>query len=214
MKKIIFATLLTSLLVVGAALAVSADSDVNEGYHTIEGMQRVTATSSMSPDYTGKGDTSLVFDHDLETSCSFDLSGKEKKIVTIQVGSLKSEIIEKFSGIFTGVDGTEIAVAVYATDDPTLSTWTQFAVKNQVNDGKWSVFKIDGIEKGYAFYRFEFEILEGDSFTVSELALFRTMDGPNEDSPLAEVAENLPLYEKEQWRKVVKMTGFMGRRPI
>lgn len=198
MKKKILSALLAAAMLVSFAVCAGA-TELPEDYfvHQLDGMDRVIVTSSYSPDSDGKIDTAPLFDHRTETGCMFDFADSESKTFTLYIGSRDSEIVNKFSGLFAGVEGTEVEIAFYATDNSELTEWTMLDVHPLVKDGDWHVIEVENIEKGYAFYRIDFTLLTGDSFGILELSLFRTAVEKEETNAPSSV-----LFEREQWRKV------------
>lgn len=203
MKKKIVSAVLAAVMLLSLAVCASADV-LPEDYfvHRLDGMDRVLVTSSYSPDGDGKIDTAPLFDHRTGTGCMFDFTDSESKTFTLYIGSRDSEIVNKFSGLFAGAEGTEVEIAFYATDNPELTEWTMLDVRPLEKDGDWHVIEVENIEKGYAFYRIDFTLLTGDSFGILELSLFREAvqkDG-NDDSAKT-------LFDREQWRKVPIKNG-------
>lgn len=204
-KKILSALLAAAMLVSFAVCAGAAELPEDYFVHQLDGMDRVLVTSSYSPDNDGKIDTAPLFDHRTGTGCMFDFTDSESKTFTLYIGSRNSEIVNKFSALFAGDEGTEVEIAFYATDDAELNEWTAFDIHPLVKDGDRHVLEVENIEKGYAFYRIDFKLLTGDSFGILELSLFRTAVEKEENNAPSPI-----LFEREQWRKV----PVRGKRPF
>ena len=194
MKKKIITVIIASILLITSAAVAHAAADIPEDYELLmlDGFDRVLATSSYSPDCKDAAGTSPLFDHRTGTACSFDLSDRDEKVVTVYVASRTKEIVERFACLTDG----DASVRFYATNDADLKEWKEFDIKAVENSGEWAVFEVEDIDEGYAFYRIEFEVSEGDTLAVKELALFRT----SEKSPSGSEPKN--VFEKEPWRKL------------
>lgn len=204
MKKIVIALVFAVLLIASAAIAVNA-AELPDDYivHTIEGMDRIYVTSSDCPDYKPQVNTSLVFDHLTDTGITFDLSESETKTVSLIAASRDNEVLKMFSGLFGGEDGTIIEIALFMSNDPSLEEWTPVNVYTLPKDGDWYVFFIDDLDEGYSFYRFDFEMTAGDSFTLKEFSLFKAAD----ETSLPYKPDSKVVTEREPWRKTWALNG-------
>lgn len=211
MKKNIIAIILAVLMLVSAAANVFADEIIPEDYlvYTIDGMQRVRVTSSYCPTFGDDADTSLVVDHRTGTGLTFDFTGKEdaEKTVSIILASRDAEPIEKAALLVYHDVETIVELELYATNDPEQATWTRITTSNESEDGDWKIIKIEGAEEGFAFYRFDFIIDQGEKFDVNEFALFRTAEKAEQTVDKSK----LPLFEREPWRKAAALSKGLRR---
>lgn len=181
-SKKVCSALLAAVMLLAFAVCVNAAEDYC--LYSVDGMARTVVSSSYSPDL-GAGETSLLFDHRTGTSCTLS------NTVSLYVGSRESEIVDSFAVLADG----KVRITMYATDNAELTDWVAFKLSSADEDGDWSIYKVDGIERGYAFYRFDLEVADGESAAVAELALFHTdADKSAEVSPV--------VFEREMWRKV------------
>lgn len=69
--------------------------------------------------------------------------------------------------------GTVVGINIYATNDNTLTDWYQLKVNNPAEDKDgFKVFTVKDYVRKFSYFRFEFVILTGNSFSLSEAALY------------------------------------------
>ena len=205
MRRKVISVILASVMLVSFAVSIFA-SDLPEDYclYKIDGMQRVFATSSYSPEHKDAIDTALIFDHRTGTGITFDYTGKDEKKFSIIIGSLDHEKIEKIAMLVEHDENTSVDVALYVCIDASFTAWMPVSLNGEGKTDGWNIISVGELTQGYAFYRLDFDIIEGESFDIKEIALFRTAEKP------AEVVDSsaLPFYEKEQWRKALVLKNF------
>ena len=79
--------------------------------------------------------------------------------------------VDLFAAKISGEHYTSIEVTVYASNDN--AEWVQLNVSQPMEQNGFQVFYMAGDGERYTFYRFDFKMIMGDSFTLSELALFK-----------------------------------------
>lgn len=198
MKKIISAVIavLTALLSLTAVFAV----DLPEDYclYSIDGLERYTVVSSLSPEYDTALDTSLILDHRTGTGLDFALDEKFFDTVSINFSFEEAFELEKIAILVEHDENTSVEVALFAADDPESNVWVPVSLEGDGKDGKWDLINVGEMSKEFKVYRLTFEIKEGETYSIKEIAFFKTPEKPA--APV--VDKNAPLLEKEQWRKV------------
>lgn len=174
MKKIgmLALSLAASVLLSTAAFAADVEND-GVSATVVEGKERVTVASSVS-DLGAEYDISNIFDSDSSTGLMFSFGEEnETKVVNIYTALSGRAVADTYALMVGGESGTVIAVNVYGTNDSTLSDWYQLQVVNPaVEQDGFKVFEVKEFARKYAYYRFEFVLLSGEYFTISELALY------------------------------------------
>ncbi|MGN1408895.1 MAG: hypothetical protein ACI4XJ_01840 [Eubacteriales bacterium] len=173
MKKIgmLALSLAASILLSATAFAADVEKE-NIAATVVEGKERLAVTSAVS-DYRTDCDMSAIFDCDSTTAAEFKFDEGEEKAVNVYTALSGRAVSDTFALMIGGESGTVVAVNVYGTNDSTLDDWYQLKVINPAaeQDG-FKVFEIKEFARKYAYYRFEFILLQGDYFTLSELALY------------------------------------------
>lgn len=215
MKKIV--SILVSLIIL-ATMAVSASAldatpdiaanpakSADAGgyvFYTVEGMEHITVTSSNCPLMTSKTGSAVLFDHNKDTGYTFTFKEGEEKTVTVYAASRECLILDRLATI-AGAPGTTFNVTVYGTDDASLKDWTLLGnTPVGIDDDGFAVRDIPGIDKGYAFYRIDFTLKEGNEITVSEIALMTSHIGPAA-KPESEKKDSAALLERDP-RRIVR----------
>lgn len=173
MKKIgmLALSLAASMLLSTAAFAVDVENE-NIAATVVDGKERVTVTSAVS-DLGEECDVSSVFDCDSSTGLMFSFGEDSEKTVNIYTALSGRTVADTYALMIGGESGSVIAVNVYGTNDNTLSDWYQLQVINPaVEQDGFKVFEVKEFARKYAYYRFEFVLLSGEYFTLSELALY------------------------------------------
>ena len=197
MKK---AALLALVLALAAIFAVSVSAADEEpfAFLELEGMTEITVTSSVNS--TEDVSSAAFFDKLISTGAAFTVSGDNRTLsVYTATGIPKS--LSAFAAYLQGETGTVIGVNVFGTNDSSLENWTTVlpaGVPSEI-DG-FRVFPVDDPMVGFAFYRFDFTVADGDGFILSELALYAVESDEPElvFAPLTSVepGETLPLIPK------------------
>lgn len=168
---------------------------------TVDGMERIIVTSSDSsiPGTSDKVDTTVFFDGKSSTGCTIgfieipapaldengepivdeayaDVEIATEKTLSIYTATRVPEALQTVAALLDGEVGTVLGVSVYATNDSLLMDWTQLTVINPVEkvDG-YCVFEIAEEPVAYSFYRIDINLVEGNSFDLSELILFKNI---------------------------------------
>lgn len=167
-----------------------------EAYPVIEGFDYVYISSSVS---SVPGDIGFLFDGSTKTLCNLDMSDlpAEGRSVSIYATSVGPFTLTALAGVFSSTEeNTKMQVAVYGTNDSLLVDWNKIELSQNIYElGDYVVFTNNDYEEGaeapaepavYQFYRIDITLLEGSSFALSELVLFRT---PGELVPTKYVEE-------------------------
>lgn len=173
MKKIgmLALTLAASMLLSTAAFAAGAEKE-DIAATVVEGKERVAVTSSVS-DFGAEYDMGDIFDCDASTALKFSFDEEDEKAVNVYTAISGRAVVDTFAVMVGGESGTVVAVNVYGTNDSTLNDWYQLQVINPaVEQDGFKVFEVKEFARKYAYYRFEFILLSGEYFTLSELALY------------------------------------------
>lgn len=201
MKKFIQIISVVLAVVLCSAVIVAADTIESSGktYYYEKGTERLTVTSSYSPELSAEVSTAVFFDHSKDTGVTFDFSEADEKTVSVLIGSRQSEQLAAFGIIMDVPEDTTVKVSVYATDDADFNEWTEVKAEATGNDGTYSSYKVSGIDKGYAFYKFVFEVTEGDEFSLAEISLLK----PEAKTTLPSAAgtPSSTIRGQEMWRK-------------
>lgn len=196
MKKLRLTAMLLAML---AAMAVTVNAEepvaeVTEVTETAEetvdvtaeisfpGMLPVVVTSSISQPMV---DTSLFLDGISVTGYELQVNEEEeKRTFSLYTAFRVRDYVDLFAAQMNDGDAedgtTLVSVAVYGTNDEETLGWTQLDVTDPTEESGFYVFDIVGNEEKYAFYRFDFTVEMGDSFTLTEIALFKQDRGEPE----------------------------------
>ena len=186
--------LAAAFLAVGAAAAetpaptaLPADAKLAEPIPVIpEGMLRLPVTSALAED---KSDLSVLFDGKADTGLTPTFAEGEEAVFSFRTATGIAKILSGFAVITEGEEGTVLNVRVSGSNDGMAdpADWTPIALRFPVvkTEG-YNVFSAAEPEEGwktaekFAFYRFEFSVEEGTSFSISELLLIRPDTGEPE----------------------------------
>ena len=207
MKRKIISLAIAVVLILSAVITVSA-AELPEDYCylTLDGMDRVTITSSSAYNTNEKYDTSLILDHLTGTGNTFVFT-KDKfdpKTVSIIFASREREKVEKFALLVEHDEVTSVEVSLFVTNDPEFATWMPVSIDGDGEKDGWKIVSTDGLESGFAYYRITFKVIDGTSFSLKEAAFFRTA----EDKPAPKPADSKPAaktdgkFEPEMWMKM------------
>lgn len=142
-------------------------------YVTIDGKEKVTVTSSVS-DLLPDVSLDCIFDSVAESmmTVAFDDEAPSKKI-NVYASVAGPVVADTFAFRIDAEEGTVVGINIYATNDNTLTDWYQLKVNNPAEDKDgFKVFTVKDYARKFSYFRFEFVILTGNSFSLSEAALF------------------------------------------
>ena len=140
---------------------------------SLDGKEKVTVTSSVC-DLIPEVSLEALYDSTAESmmTVAFD-EEVAAKTINVYAAVAGPVVADEFAFYIDGEDGTVVGINVYATNDSTLTDWYQLSVVNPVEekDG-FRVLSVKDYVRKFTYFRFEFTVLMGDSFSLSEIALF------------------------------------------
>ena len=142
-------------------------------YVAIDGKEKVTVTSSVCdllPDIS----LDCIFDSIDESNMTvaFDDETPSKRI-NVYASVAGPVVADTFAFRIDAEKGTVVGINIYATNDNTLTDWYQLKVNNPAEDKDgFKVFTVKDYVRKFSYFRFEFVILTGNSFSLSEAALY------------------------------------------
>lgn len=142
-------------------------------YVAIDGKEKVTVTSSVS-DLLPDVSLDCIFDSIDESNMTvaFDDETPSKRI-NVYTSVAGPVVADTFAFRINAEKGTVVGINIYATNDNTLTDWYQLKVNNPAEDKDgFKVFTVKDYVRKFSYFRFEFVILTGNSFSLSEAALY------------------------------------------
>lgn len=142
-------------------------------YVAIDGKEKVTVTSSVS-DLLPDVSLDCIFDSIDESNMTvaFDDETPSKRI-NVYASVAGPVVADTFAFRIDAEEGTVVGINIYATNDNTLTDWYQLKVNNPAEDKDgFKVFTVKDYVRKFSYFRFEFVILTGNSFSLSEAALY------------------------------------------
>ena len=142
-------------------------------YVAIDGKEKVTVTSSVS-DLLPDVSLDCIFDSIDESNMTvaFDDETPSKRI-NVYTSVAGPVVADTFAFRMDMEPGTVVGINIYATNDNTLTDWYQLKVNNPAEDKDgFKVFTVKDYVRKFSYFRFEFVILTGNSFSLSEAALY------------------------------------------
>lgn len=147
--------------------------DYTPAYVAIDGKEKVTVTSSVS-DLLPDVSLDCIFDSIDESNMTvaFDDETPSKRI-NVYASVAGPVVADTFAFRINAEKGTVVGINIYATNDNTLTDWYQLKVNNPAEDKDgFKVFTVKDYVRKFSYFRFEFVILTGNSFSLSEAALY------------------------------------------
>lgn len=157
-----------------AAGTAEAEEMVLAAEIAFPGMIELNVTSSMSDPYT---ETWRYFDGLAPTGYDLQFS-EENRTYTVYAALNVRDYADLLAVQMAGEPYTTVEVSVYGSNDD--ETWVQFDVTAPTEENGFYVFDLLGCEEKYAFWRIDFTMGMGDSFTLTEIALFKVDRGEPE----------------------------------
>ena len=142
-------------------------------YVAIDGKEKVTVTSSVC-DLLPDVSLDCIFDSIDESNMTvaFDDETPSKRI-NVYASVAGPVVADTFAFRMDMEPGTVVGINIYATNDNTLTDWYQLKVNNPAEDKDgFKVFTVKDYVRKFSYFRFEFVILTGNSFSLSEAALY------------------------------------------
>ncbi len=142
-------------------------------YVAIDGKEKVTVTSSVC-DLLPDVSLDCIFDSIDESNMTvaFDDETPSKRI-NVYDSVAGPVVADTFAFRIDAEEGTVVGINIYATNDNTLTDWYQLKVNNPAEDKDgFKVFTVKDYVRKFSYFRFEFVILTGNSFSLSEAALY------------------------------------------
>lgn len=142
-------------------------------YVAIDGKEKVTVTSSVC-DLLPDVSLDCIFDSIDESNMTvaFDDETPSKRI-NVYASVAGPVVADTFAFRINAEKGTVVGINIYATNDNTLTDWYQLKVNNPAEDKDgFKVFTVKDYVRKFSYFRFEFVILTGNSFSLSEAALY------------------------------------------
>lgn len=142
-------------------------------YVAIDGKEKVTVTSSVC-DLLPDVSLDCIFDSIDESNMTvaFDDETPAKRI-NVYASVAGPVVADTFAFRMDMEPGTVVGINIYATNDNTLTDWYQLKVNNPAEDKDgFKVFTVKDYVRKFSYFRFEFVILTGNSFSLSEAALY------------------------------------------
>ncbi len=139
---------------------------------SLDGKDKVTVTSSVC-DLLPEVSLSALYDSTAESMVSVTFDEETTKTLNIYAAVAGPVVADKFAFYIDGEAGTVVGINVYATNDSTLTDWYQLTAVNPVEekDG-FRVLSVKDYARKFSYFRFEFTVLLGNSFSLSEIALY------------------------------------------
>ena len=142
-------------------------------YVAIDGKEKVAVTSSVC-DLLPDVSLDCIFDSidESKMTVAFDDETPSKRI-NVYASVAGPVVADTFAFRIDAEPGTVVGINIYATNDNTLTDWYQLKVNNPAEDKDgFKVFTVKDYARKFSYFRFEFVILTGNSFSVSEAALY------------------------------------------
>lgn len=142
-------------------------------YVTIDGKEKVTVTSSVC-DLLPDVSLDCIFDSIDESNMTVAFDDETPvKAINVYASVAGPVVADTFAFRMDMEPGTVVGINIYATNDNTLTDWYQLKVNNPAEDKDgFKVFTVKDYVRKFSYFRFEFVILTGNSFSLSEAALY------------------------------------------
>ena len=142
-------------------------------YVAIDGKEKVTVTSSVC-DLLPAVSLDCIFDSIDESNMTVAFDDETPvKAINVYASVAGPVVADTFAFRMDMEPGTVVGINIYATNDNTLTDWYQLKVNNPAEDKDgFKVFTVKDYVRKFSYFRFEFVILTGNSFSLSEAALY------------------------------------------
>ena len=142
-------------------------------YVAIDGKEKVTVTSSVC-DLLPDVSLDCIFDSIDESNMTVAFDDETPvKAINVYASVAGPVVSDTFAFRMDMEPGTVVGINIYATNDNTLTDWYQLKVNNPAEDKDgFKVFTVKDYVRKFSYFRFEFVILTGNSFSLSEAALY------------------------------------------
>ena len=142
-------------------------------YVAIDGKEKVTVTSSVC-DLLPDVSLDCIFDSVDESNMTVAFDDETPvKAINVYASVAGPVVADTFAFRMDMEPGTVVGINIYATNDNTLTDWYQLKVNNPAEDKDgFKVFTVKDYVRKFSYFRFEFVILTGNSFSLSEAALY------------------------------------------
>ena len=142
-------------------------------YVAIDGKEKVTVTSSVC-DLLPDVSLDCIFDSIDESNMTVAFDDETPvKAINVYASVAGPVVADTFAFRLDMEPGTVVGINIYATNDNTLTDWYQLKVNNPAEDKDgFKVFTVKDYVRKFSYFRFEFVILTGNSFSLSEAALY------------------------------------------
>ena len=142
-------------------------------YVAIDGKEKVTVTSSVC-DLLPDVSLDCIFDSIDESKMTVAFDDETPvKAINVYASVAGPVVADTFAFRMDMEPGTVVGINIYATNDNTLTDWYQLKVNNPAEDKDgFKVFTVKDYVRKFSYFRFEFVILTGNSFSLSEAALY------------------------------------------
>lgn len=185
---------------------------------TVDGKELVPVTSSVCDLLPNVNLTCLYdFDEESELSVAFDEETPSKKL-SIYTALEAPVVVDTFAVKIDGEKGDVIGINVYATNDTMLEDWYRLKVENPAEDKDgFKVFSVKEFVRKFRYYKFEFVVLTGNGFSLSELALYCD-EGENvhveykTDGEVEEGSEPEKIVAEEKTEEAIPLFDTFGIR--
>lgn len=158
----------------GTAVDESAEAPAyTPAYVAIDGKEKVTVTSSVC-DLLPDVSLDCIFDSIDESNMTVAFDDETPvKAINVYASVAGPVVADTFAFRMDMEPGTVVGINIYATNDNTLTDWYQLKVNNPAEDKDgFKVFTVKDYVRKFSYFRFEFVILTGNSFSLSEAALY------------------------------------------
>ena len=211
-KNILVGALAGAMTLLSPVCAFAADAaEENITPLTVEGLEYAYVSSSILSDFDRIGEKenlSNIYDMKLSTGISFTFEKGQKKSVSLYTALSTPAVLDRFGVAIGGEKGTVVAIKVFATNDNQQpdDEWYQLDVINPAEDvDGYKVFEVADFVRKFRYYRFDFTVLQGEGFTLGELAILKekTNEIPlvyktNGEVLPGETPELVPAYEAKK----------------
>ena len=142
-------------------------------YVAIDGKEKVTVTSSVC-DLLPDVSLDCIFDSVDESKMTVAFDDETPvKAINVYASVAGPVVADTFAFRMDMEPGTVVGINIYATNENTLTDWYQLKVNNPAEDKDgFKVFTVKDYVRKFSYFRFEFVILTGNSFSLSEAALY------------------------------------------
>ena len=142
-------------------------------YVAIDGKEKVTVTSSVC-DLLPDVSLDCIFDSIDESNMTVAFDDETPvKAINVYASVAGPVVADTFAFRMDMDPGTVVGINIYATNDNSLTDWYQLKVNNPAEDKDgFKVFTVKDYVRKFSYFRFEFVILTGNSFSLSEAALY------------------------------------------